>query len=105
MNGGGTFKQQEEQEPNKKEPYAEDLHGGTTGRINGGVEGEDGGRAESSASAISKTAETEGKGAASPKKTIQQRARRTSATDGPERAQAGAIPHFWMPSHKGLHQV
>ena len=69
-NGGGTFNQQEEQEPNKKESYAEDLHGGTAGGINGGAEVEEGGRAESSASAISKTAEKEENGADSSKQIL-----------------------------------
>ena len=105
MNGGGTLNKQKEQESDKKEFHAEDLNGRTTGRINGGEEGEEGARAESSASAISKTAETEEKGADPPKKTIQQRARRTSATDGPERMQACALPHVRTLSHQGLHQV
>ena len=64
-NGVGTLNKQEEQEPDKKKSHAEDLHGGTTGRVNGGVEGKVSGRAESSSYAISKTAETEAKGAGS----------------------------------------
>ena len=52
----------------------EDLHSGTAGGINGGVEGEEGGRAESSASATTKMSEKEENGADSPKQILQQKA-------------------------------